>query len=73
ADVSHSEMRVGGMIGSHHCWSAFTIAFGFGLLVDLNATDSERLLGGYTVHKPLQQVLSPKVDLMSRISLGVVF
>lgn len=34
--VTHTERRLGGMIGSHSRWGAFTLATGFGLGVELN-------------------------------------
>ena len=72
----HTEVRVGGMIGSHSRWDFFTIAWGFGLVVDtqhekvgkyLRATDTEKItideFGG----------LEPKVAIMTRLSLGFIF
>jgi hypothetical protein len=34
--VEHTERQLYGMIGSHHLWGFFTLAFAFGLGVELN-------------------------------------
>lgn len=77
SDIKHTEVRVGGLFGSHLRWDFFTVAFGVGLLVDTNATDPKKKLvtednDAYGVHD-FGQVLSPKVDIISRISFGVIF
>ena len=76
-DITHTEVRLGGLLGSHARWNYFTIAGGFGLLIDANATETNKTLRvdtgtAYKVHG-FGQRLSPKVDIISRISLGVVF
>ncbi len=76
-DIDHTEFRIGGMLGVHHRWNFFTIAGGLGLTVDTRADDSERTLrwsstDAAEIHK-FGQIFSPKVDLVSRLSLGVVF
>jgi hypothetical protein len=76
-DVKHTEVRVGGMIGGHNRWNFFTIAWGIGLTVDTNADDSERRLRIDGENNPkvhaFGQMFSPKVDIISRLSLGVIF
>ena len=76
-DIEHTEVRVGGMIGGHNRWDFFTIAWGIGLTVDTNADDPEKKLridedNAAKIHQ-FGQVFSPKVDLISRLSLGVIF
>jgi len=75
-DIKHTETRIGGLIGSHYRWEFVTLAFAFGLVVDTNAKDLDKVLSGkrsnWEVHA-FGQALSPKVDIVSRISLGVVF
>ena len=75
-DVRHTEVRVGGFLGQHLRWNFFTIEAGIGLLVDTNATNPDLVLESrtkrYEVHA-FSQILSPKVDIISRIALGVVF
>ena len=76
SDIKHTETRVGGMLGWHLRWGFFTIAGGFGLTVDTNAKDLDRVLSGKTKNWDVHgstQALSPKVDIISRLSLGVVF
>ncbi|MFW5739379.1 MAG: hypothetical protein ACOC1F_03325 [Myxococcota bacterium] len=76
-DIEHTEVRVGGMLGGHNRWNFFTIAWGIGLTVDTNADDSEKTLrwdenNAAKIHD-FGQVFSPKVDIISRLSLGVIF
>jgi hypothetical protein len=76
-DIEHTEVRVGGMIGGHNRWDFFTIAWGIGLTVDTNVDNSETALRyseatAWKIHD-FGQVFSPKVDLISRLSLGVIF
>ena len=76
-DIEHTEVRVGGMIGGHNRWNFFTIAWGIGLTVDTNADDPDKALRtdkdtAYPIHD-FGQVFSPKVDIISRLSLGIVF
>jgi len=76
-DIKHTEVRVGGMIGGHNRWDFFTIAWGIGLTVDTNADNPDTALRyseatAWKIHD-FGQVFSPKVDLISRLSLGVIF
>jgi len=76
-EIDHTEVRVGGMLGGHNRWDFFTIAWGIGLTVDTNAGDPDKTLRysedtAWQIHD-FGQVFSPKVDIISRLSLGVVF
>ena len=78
-DVRHTEVRVGGIFGNHYRWSFFTLELGIGVLVDVNATDRKKVLctgelscNGVLVHQ-FGANLSPKVDIVNRIALGVIF
>lgn len=76
-NLYHTEVRLGGMVGRHARWKWFTIAGGLGLTIDVNATNSNQRLRIDEMTSPkvhaFGQRFSPKVDLISRFSLGVVF
>jgi hypothetical protein len=72
----HTEVRVGGMIGSHNRWDFFTIAWGFGLVVDTNHEVVEGTMRLSKEH--VEEIdgfggLAPKVAIMTRLSLGFIF
>ena len=65
-DFSHTEVRVGGMLGGHMRWGAFTIATGIGILVDTRDDDTALRVNANESFDP------PKVDLAGRLSLGFI-
>jgi hypothetical protein len=76
-DYEHTEVRLGGMLGSQSRWNFFTIGWGFGLLVDSKAKDKGETLriseqDSIPLHSGLGG-LSPKVEIFGRLSLGFVF
>jgi hypothetical protein len=71
--VNHTEMIVGGEIGSHHRIKFFTLAWGFGLGVDTNVqkNNEEYLATGAGDHSKV--VAKVHFVDMGRLSLGVIF
>jgi len=75
-EYEHTEFRVGGLIGSHSRWDFFTIAWGFGLVVDTRHENvNQYLRTGETEKVTIDDFggLAPKVAIIGRLSLGFIF
>jgi hypothetical protein len=70
SEMKHTEVNVGGMIGSHYKWDFFTLVLGFGLAVDTSASPDAPY---FRVGDSALVQMTPKLHFLGRLSLGVVF